>query len=103
MREGKTSTDFTDLLKAHGIAISMGGKGCWRDTVFGERRWRNVKYEEVYRRTYESMSAAKAGLGYLAFSMSAGPISRLTTLRPMQPCRRFPGKPDRSGLNLGSQ
>jgi transposase InsO family protein len=33
------------LLKA-GIAISMDGKGSWRDNVFVERLWRSIKYEE---------------------------------------------------------
>ncbi|MDI2070617.1 hypothetical protein, partial [Bradyrhizobium sp. Mp27] len=32
------------------IAISMDGKGAWRDNVFVERLWRTVKYEEVYLR-----------------------------------------------------
>ena len=27
-----TSLEFTGLLKAHGMAISMDGRGCWRDT-----------------------------------------------------------------------
>ncbi len=31
-----TSLEFTGLLKAHGIQISMDGKGCWRDNVFVE-------------------------------------------------------------------
>ena len=42
-----TDSDFTDLLKRHGIQISMDGKGCWRDNVFVERLWRTVKYEEI--------------------------------------------------------
>ena len=41
-----TSLDFTQVLKDHQIAISMDGKGCWRDNVFVERLWRSVKYEE---------------------------------------------------------
>jgi putative transposase len=57
-----TSTDFTALLKDHGIRISMDGKGCWRDNVFVERLWRSVKYEEVYLYAYDSVSQAKAGL-----------------------------------------
>jgi putative transposase len=43
-----TSTEFTGILLKNGIAISMDGKGCWRDNVFVERLWRLVKYEEVY-------------------------------------------------------
>jgi putative transposase len=58
-----TSTDFTKLLKDHGIRISMDGKGCWRDNVFVERLWRSVKYDEVYLYAYDSVSQAKAGLG----------------------------------------
>jgi putative transposase len=36
------------VLANNGIAISMDGKGAWRDNVFVERLWRSVKYEEVY-------------------------------------------------------
>jgi hypothetical protein len=35
------------VLLKHGVAISMDGKGAWRDNVFVERLWRSVKYEEV--------------------------------------------------------
>ena len=36
---------FTGGLADNGIAISMDGKGAWRDNVFVERLWRSVKYE----------------------------------------------------------
>ena len=42
-----TSQEFTGLLKNHGIQISMDGAGCWRDTVFVDRLWRSIKYEDV--------------------------------------------------------
>jgi len=42
------------LLKA-GVAISMDGKGAWRDNVFVERLWRSVKYEEIYLRAYDKV------------------------------------------------
>jgi putative transposase len=58
-----TSAEFTGVLKAHGIRISMDGKGCWRDNVFVERLWRTVKCEEVYLKAYDTVSAAKASLG----------------------------------------
>jgi putative transposase len=45
------------------IAISMDGKGAWRDNVFVERLWRSVKYEEVYLRAYESVSEARVSMG----------------------------------------
>ena len=57
-----TSEAFTGVLKDRGIAISMDGKGAWRDNVFVERLWRSVKYEEVYLNAYESMADAKQSL-----------------------------------------
>src|SRR5579872_2302864 len=39
-----TSIDFTELLTGNDIAISMDGKGAWRDNVFVERLWRTVKH-----------------------------------------------------------
>jgi putative transposase len=48
---------FTGALIENDIAISMDGKGSWRDNVFVERLWRSVKYEEVYLRAYETVSA----------------------------------------------
>jgi putative transposase len=42
-----TSAAFTGLLLENAIAISMDGRGAWRDNVFVERLWRSVKYEEV--------------------------------------------------------
>src|SRR3954452_21616039 len=42
-----TSAAFTGLLLENKIAISMDGRGSWRDNVFVERLWRSVKYEEV--------------------------------------------------------
>lgn len=57
-----TSEAFTGALKAHGIAISMDGKGRWVDNVFVERLWRSVKYEDVYLRAYETPTELRAGL-----------------------------------------
>lgn len=39
-----TSGEFIGVLNHEGMAISMDGKGCWRDTVFVERLWRSVMY-----------------------------------------------------------
>jgi putative transposase len=50
-----TGAAFTGVLIKTGIAISMDGKGAWRDNVFVERLWRSVKYEEVYLRAYDSV------------------------------------------------
>ena len=47
--------------KMIGIAISMDGKGAWRDNVFVERLWRSVKYE-VYLRAYDSIAEARTSM-----------------------------------------
>jgi putative transposase len=63
-----TSEAFTRVLKDHGVAISMDGKGRWLDNVFVERLWRSVKYEDIYLRAYETPAALRAGLDrYFAF------------------------------------
>jgi putative transposase len=78
-----TSADFTGLLLGHGIAISMDGRGAWRDNVFVERLWRSVKYEEVYLRAYGGVAEARASLGrYLAFYNSIRPHSSLDARTP---------------------
>ncbi len=80
-----TSVAFTDVLKREGIAISMDGRGCWRDNVFVERLWRSVKYEEVYLRAYGSVSDARASIGrYLAFYNARRPHSSLDRRTPDQ-------------------
>lgn len=55
-----TSEAFTGKLSAHGIKISMDGKGRWLDNVFVERLWRSLKYEEVYLKAYETPKQAEA-------------------------------------------
>jgi putative transposase len=78
-----TSEAFTGLLKQHDIAISMDGKGCWRDNVFIERLWKSVKYEEVYLRAYETVSHARQSLGrYFDFYNTRRPHSALDRKTP---------------------
>jgi putative transposase len=78
-----TAADFTAVLKRHEIRISMDGRGAWRDNVFVERLWRSVKYEEVYLHAYESVSAAKAGIGkYFAFFNTRRPHTSLDRRTP---------------------
>lgn len=77
------SLEFTQLLKDHGIAISMDGKGFWRDNVFVERLWKSIKYEEVYLRAYDSVSAARDGIRrYMAFYNAQRPHSALNGSTP---------------------
>jgi putative transposase len=80
-----TSSAFTGLLLENEVAISMDGRGSWRDNVFVERLWRSVKYEEVYLRAYDSVAEARASLGrYLAFYNSKRPHSSLDARTPDQ-------------------
>jgi len=80
-----TGAAFTGVLSNKAIAISMDGKGAWRDNVFVERLWRSVKYEEVYLRAYESVSKARASIGqYLDFYNRRRPHSSLDGTTPDQ-------------------
>ena len=57
-----TSDAFLGILESHGINISMDGRGRWIDSVFVERLWRSVKYEDVYLKAYGSIAEARRGL-----------------------------------------
>jgi len=78
-----TGAAFTSVLIKNGIAISMDGKGAWRDNVFVERLWRSVKYEEVYLRAYDSVTEARRSIGlYLDFYNARRPHSGLDGATP---------------------
>ena len=80
-----TGTAFTSVLIHHGIAISMDGKGAWRDNVFVERLWRSIKYEEVYLRAYDSVSEARESIGrYITFYNGRRPHQSLDGATPNQ-------------------
>ena len=51
-----TSHGFTDVIKSHGIRMSMDGKGRALDNVFIERFWRSLKYECLYLKPFETVS-----------------------------------------------
>ncbi len=55
-----TDNDFTGVLKANTIQISMDGKGRWMDNVFIERLWRSYKYECVYLNAFASVKEASS-------------------------------------------
>lgn len=57
-----TSQAFTGVLEAHGVTISMDGKGCYRDNIFVERLWRSVKHECVYLTAFEDGQHLKQAL-----------------------------------------
>ena len=63
-----TAQEFTRVVLDAGCKLSMDGRGAWRDNVFVERLWRSVKYESVYLKAYDSVSAARADIAeYLAW------------------------------------
>lgn len=57
-----TCKDWTDVLDAAGVKVSMDGKGRWIDNVFIERLWRSVKYENIYLRAYGNGTELRKGL-----------------------------------------
>lgn len=57
-----TSNEFTKILLANGIRISMDGRGRVFDNIFIERLWRSVKYENIYLNDYETGRDLKEGL-----------------------------------------
>jgi putative transposase len=78
-----SSADFTGVLLKASIAISMDGKGAWRDNVFVERIWKSLKYEEVYLRAYGSVSEARVSISrYLDFYNRRRPHSSLDRRTP---------------------
>ena len=78
-----TSEAFTGALKAHGVRISMDGKGRWLDNVYVERLWRSLKQEEVYRRAYETVSEAGKGIAdYLRYFNEERPHQGLDNRTP---------------------
>lgn len=62
--QGSQFTDdgFTGVLRTHGVAISMDGRGRFADNIFVERLWRSLKYEEVYLNAYENVAQARRGI-----------------------------------------
>lgn len=57
-----TSEAFIGVLKRHSIEISMDGKGRALDNVYVERLWRTLKYEDIYLKSYETMSQMADGV-----------------------------------------
>ena len=78
-----TAVEFTEVVLARGCKLSMDGRGAWRDNVFVERLWRSVKYERVYLKAYDSVSAARADIAdYLDWYNTYRPHSSLDRVTP---------------------
>jgi transposase InsO family protein len=56
------SNDYTDLLQAHGIEISMSRKGNPWDNAACESFMKTLKYEEVLRNEYRDLAEARASI-----------------------------------------
>jgi transposase InsO family protein len=56
------SNDYTNLLKDHGVRISMSRKGNPYDNAFCESFMKTLKYEEVYRQEYRDLADAQASI-----------------------------------------
>ena len=80
-----TEREFTGVLGAHGIAISMDGRGRLADNIFVERLWPTLKYEEMYLRAYESVAEAQAAIAaYFQFYNHERPHQALSYRTPRQ-------------------
>ncbi len=56
------SSDYINLLKDHGITISMSRKGNPWDNAACESFMKTLKYEEVYRNEYRDLAEARASI-----------------------------------------
>jgi putative transposase len=57
-----TSNEFTSMLKASGIAISMDGRGRCQDNIFIERLWWTFKYQYLYLHSFDTGGQLRTGL-----------------------------------------
>jgi len=93
---------FTEAVLGRGIRLSMDGKGAWRDSVFVERVWRSIRYEEIYLRAYESVSQDRRSIGQYMSCTTANVLIRAWRIRrPMRHtsrrCQRSNRQHDRPG------
>jgi putative transposase len=57
-----TSKQFIDILESHNIQISMDGRGRSLDNIMIERFWRTLKYENIYKQSYENIIELQDGI-----------------------------------------
>jgi len=81
-----TSAEFLQPLLAAGVSISMDGRGRALDNVFIERLWRTVKYDEIYRKSYQSQIEAHTNLAtFFRFYNEQRPHSAFGDAVPLTP------------------
>jgi putative transposase len=54
--------EYTSRLEEAGITVSRDSRGRALDSVFVERLWRSVKYEDIYIKNYEQAAELESGL-----------------------------------------
>jgi putative transposase len=87
-----TSKDYTKILLANDVKISMDGRGRCMDNIFTERLWRTLKYQEVYLKDYQSPREARAGITrYINLYNTFRPHQGIENLTPHEV---YFGKPD---------
>jgi putative transposase len=79
------STDYTDLLKASGITISMSRRGNPYDNATCESFLKTLKYEEVYRSEYRDLDEAHASIG--TFLASGSTLGGCVVVLSPTPCQ----------------
>jgi putative transposase len=78
-----TSQDFTGRLQEVQVKISMDGRGRAFDNIFVERLWRNLKYEDIYLKDYQSVPELLQGLrSYFEFYNNERPHQGLDYQTP---------------------
>jgi len=80
-----TSNEFTSILENNNILVSMNGKGRSLDNIYIERLWRSVKYEDIFKKSYESVQELYEGLEiYFKFYNNERIHQSLNYLTPKQ-------------------
>lgn len=93
-----TDRQFTEILLASSVKISMDGRGRCMDNIFNERLWRTVKYENVYLESYKNIAEAREGLSeYFRFYNNE---RRHQSLANQRPAEVYFNNQQRSSLNL---
>ena len=78
-----TSPRFTGRLEEEGVRISMDGRGRALDNIFVERLWRSVKYEDLYIKSYDTVTHLDRGLSdYFLFYYGERPHQGLDNQVP---------------------
>ena len=80
-----TSFDFTGVLKAAEITISMDGRGRCMDNIFIERLWRSLKYEAIYlHELTDGFKAERVIAEWIDFYNTERPHSALSDQTPAE-------------------